>query len=77
MAKYRAKTEPVEAEQWRPGIDIPGVVRHAKTLQWGIERPAGWISLKRGDWVVKRPGNVSLIVWPAKDFDRWFEKVIE
>jgi len=52
MAHYRKKPLIVEAQQWFPGVDIPGVegVGNAHGL---IETLEGFLMVSPGDWVIR------------------------
>lgn len=64
MARYLTRPTVVEAEQWYPGVDLPGVtvVGPGKTVELiayvtTLERQ--WQYLQPGDWVVQEalPGR--------------------
>lgn len=70
MAQYKSKPKTVEAVQWHPGVQHPGVMVD-KELSETNQRPyvvtiheqRAW--LNDGDWIVQEPDGVHY--YPVKD----------
>lgn len=62
MPKFRKKPVVIEAEQWVPGVEMPGVYRSVTLGSLSVDdflHPLGWIDtlegtmrVSPGDWVI-------------------------
>jgi hypothetical protein len=79
MAQFRKRPVVVEAEQWFPGKDVPGVIdlRNEKVEEgWGVMTAHGQIAiLAAGDYVVAEPGGRGHYPVEADIFETTYERV--
>lgn len=73
--KYRSKPEIVEAEQWWPGKEVPGVRVGEKADQYRfcttIDGFSAWVY--PGDWVIAEPDGVHYRILTPEEFAARYE----
>jgi hypothetical protein len=77
MARYRPKAWVIEAEQWFPGKNVPGVeLRESQIEGEGffpiVRTSVGWLHVAPGDYIVTDlAGNK--VPWKPERFEAAFE----
>lgn len=76
MAQYRKKPIVVEATQWFPGIEIPGVnYGRVDTNAWFITIQGDRVSLAPGDWVITEADGINHYPCKADIFAATYDPV--
>jgi len=72
--KYRKKPIIVEAEQWYPGENIPGVQTDG-TFSWVVTIHNQKSYLEPGDYVIREPDGIHYYPCKPEVFRNTYEKV--
>jgi hypothetical protein len=76
MAKYRHRPTIVEAQQWFPGVELPGVQSLGPHV-FGVPEPhGGYRHLAPGDWIIQTGFPIPDVL-PNATFEVLYERLEE